>query len=98
MNLEFLERLDLYRTSITTKTLCGILQKNRWLRHLNIAGTFQININIDAVAMELGRSCPHLESIDFWKAQTLTSQGINALAACKNLREVDFGWWYVVFL
>ncbi|CAL1676719.1 unnamed protein product [Lasius platythorax] len=92
MNLEFLERLDLYRTSITTKTLCGILQKNRWLRHLNIAGTFQININIDAVAMELGRSCPHLESIDFWKAQTLTSQGINALAACKNLREVDFGW------
>ncbi|XP_029175617.1 F-box/LRR-repeat protein 4 [Nylanderia fulva] len=92
MNLEFLEHLDLYRTTITTKTLCGILQKNRWLRHLNIAGTFQININIDAVAMELGRSCPNLESIDFWKAQTLTSQGINALAACKNLREVDFSW------
>ncbi|KAM0727295.1 F-box/LRR-repeat protein 4 [Formica fusca] len=91
-NLEFLERLDLYRTFIKTDTLCKILQKNRWLRHLNIAGTFQDNINIDVIAMELGRSCPDLESIDFWKAQTLTSQGINALAACKNLREVDFSW------
>lgn len=91
-NLEFLERLDLYRTSIQSETLCKILQRNRWLRHLNIAGTFQDNININVVAMELGRSCPDLESIDFWKAQTLTSQGINALAACKNLREVDFSW------
>ncbi|EFN63767.1 F-box/LRR-repeat protein 4 [Camponotus floridanus] len=91
-NLEFLERLDFYRTSIKTETLCKILQKNRWLRHLNVVGTFQDNINIDIVAMELGRSCPNLESIDFWKAQTLTALGINALAACKNLREVDFSW------
>lgn len=91
-NLEFLERLDLYRTYIQTETLCKILQKNRWLRHLNIAGTFQDKINVDIVALELGRSCPYLESIDFWKAQTLTSHGINALAACINLREVDFSW------
>ncbi|XP_071561373.1 F-box/LRR-repeat protein 4-like [Temnothorax nylanderi] len=90
-NLESLERLDLYRTRIRTQTLCKILRKNRRMRHLHIGGTDKY-LNVDEVAMELKNSCPDLESIDLWKAHTLTSQGIDALADCKNLREVDFGW------
>ncbi|XP_024873907.1 F-box/LRR-repeat protein 4-like [Temnothorax curvispinosus] len=90
-NLESLERLDLYRTRIKTQTLCKILRKNRRMRHLDIGGTYEY-LNVDEVAMELRNSCPDLESIDLWQAHTLTSQGIDALADCKNLREVDFGW------
>ncbi|KOC67635.1 F-box/LRR-repeat protein 4 [Habropoda laboriosa] len=44
------------------------------------------------VAVVLGKSCPYLESVDFWKAQTLTPHGVTALSRCTNLREVDFGW------
>jgi len=65
------------------------------MRHLRIGGTDK-SLNVDEVVMELRNSCPDLESIDLWKTHTLTSQGIDALADCKNLREVDFGWWYVL--
>ncbi|KOX72873.1 F-box/LRR-repeat protein 4 [Melipona quadrifasciata] len=64
-SLRFLERLELYRTTIETSTL---------------------------FAVELGNSCPYLESVDFWKAQTLTPHGVRALSHCTKLREVDFGW------
>lgn len=90
-NLEFLERLDLYRTHIKTQTLCKILRENRRMRHLHLGNTDK-SLNVDDIAIELRNSCPDLETIDFWKARTLTSQGIDALAHCKNLREVDFGW------
>lgn len=92
-NLEFLERLELYRTAIETPTLCSILRRNPRMRHLNVAGMHE-RLNVDEVAVELGNSCPYLESVDFWKAQTFTPHGLRALARCKNLREVDFSWWY----
>ncbi|XP_015432230.1 PREDICTED: F-box/LRR-repeat protein 4 [Dufourea novaeangliae] len=90
-NLELFERLELYRTNIETSTLCCILRKNIQMRHLNLAGMHD-RLNIDEVAVELGNSCPYLESVDFWKAQTLTPHGVRALSHCTNLREVDFGW------
>ncbi|XP_043249536.1 F-box/LRR-repeat protein 4 [Colletes gigas] len=90
-NLELLERLELYRTNIETATLCSILKKNTQMRHLNLAGMHD-RLNIDEVAIKLGNSCPYLESVDFWKAQTLTPHGVRALSRCTNLREVDFGW------
>ncbi|XP_060830023.1 F-box/LRR-repeat protein 4 isoform X1 [Bombus pascuorum] len=90
-NLKFLERLELYRTTIETSTLCSILKKNTQMRHLNLAGMHD-RLNIDEVAVELGNSCPYLESVDFWKAQTLTPYGVRALSHCTKLREVDFGW------
>ncbi|XP_076240388.1 F box and leucine-rich-repeat gene 4 isoform X2 [Calliopsis andreniformis] len=90
-NLELIERLELYRTIIETSTLCSILRKNTQMRHLNLAGMHG-RLNIDEVAIELGNSCPYLESIDFWKAQTLTPHGVRALSHCTKLREVDFGW------
>lgn len=91
-NLVTLERLELYRTSIETDTLCSILRKNNHLRHLNLAGMHD-RLKMDDVAMELSVSCPKLETIDFWKAQTLSIQGIRDLTHCTNLREIDFGWW-----
>lgn len=94
-NLELLERLELYRTTIETSTLCCVLKKNVRMRHLNLAGMHD-RLNIDDVAIELGNSCPYLESVDFWKAQTLTLHGVKALSHCTNLREVDFGWWCVL--
>ncbi|XP_078050003.1 F box and leucine-rich-repeat gene 4 [Augochlora pura] len=90
-NLELLERLELYRTNIETATLCTILKNNIRMRHLNLAGMHE-RLNIDEVAVQLGSSCPHLESIDFWKAQTLTPHGVRALSHCNKLREIDFGW------
>ena len=90
-NLKLLERLELYRTSVETSTLCSILKKNTQMRHLNLAGMHD-RLNIDEIAVELGNSCPYLESVDFWKAQTLTPHGVKALSHCTNLREVDFGW------
>lgn len=62
------------------------------MRHLNLAGMHD-RLNMDEVATEISTSCSKLESIDFWKAQTLTPQGVRALATCSKLKEVDFGWW-----
>lgn len=94
--LQCLERLELYGTAIETSILCSILRRNPQMRHLNLAGMHD-RLNVDEVAIELGNSCLQLESVDFWKAQTLTPHGVRALARCINLREVDFGWWYVLF-
>ncbi|XP_014597825.1 PREDICTED: F-box/LRR-repeat protein 4 [Polistes canadensis] len=89
--LQCLERLELYGTTIETSILCSILRKNPQMKHLNLAGMHD-RLNVDEIAIELGNSCLKLESVDFWKAQTLTPHGVRALARCVNLREVDFGW------
>lgn len=93
-NFKNLERLELYRTLVETDILCLILRKNPHIRHLNLASMHD-KLNMDDVATELAASCPELESADFWKAQTLTVDGIRALTNCSNLREIDFGWWLV---
>ncbi|OXU26929.1 hypothetical protein TSAR_005576 [Trichomalopsis sarcophagae] len=90
-NLENLERLELYRTSIETDDLCSILRKNSNIRHLNLA-SMQDRLNMDDVAAEIAVSCTKVESLDFWKAQALTVQGIRAIAHCTHLKEVDLGW------
>ncbi|XP_036143916.1 F-box/LRR-repeat protein 4-like [Monomorium pharaonis] len=88
-NLKYLERLHLQELrSIQTKTLCKILQRNQQLRDLNLAYT---DLNIDEVTVELKNSCPNLETINL-KLAKITSKSIYALADCKNLREIDFGW------
>ncbi|KYN30026.1 F-box/LRR-repeat protein 4 [Trachymyrmex cornetzi] len=86
-NLEFLEYLNLTNTNIETETLCKILRRNIQMRHLCLAGT-TYRLDVNKVIMELRNSCPDLESIDLWKMDTLTSQSIDALADCKNLRKL----------
>ncbi|KAJ8669039.1 hypothetical protein QAD02_000298 [Eretmocerus hayati] len=90
-SLENLERLELYRTSVETATLCSILRKNHQIRHLNLAGMHN-RLDMDVVSTEIAASCSKIESIDFWKAQSLTADGIRALSNCSGLKEIDFGW------
>ncbi|KAL6260580.1 hypothetical protein P5V15_008101 [Pogonomyrmex californicus] len=90
-NLQFLERLDLYRSCVTTSTLCEIVRSNPRLRYLLIAN-IQGEVDIGNVSEELRRHCPNLESVDFWKAHVFTSRYLIELSECKNLREVNFGW------
>ncbi|XP_011689031.1 PREDICTED: uncharacterized protein LOC105450742 [Wasmannia auropunctata] len=85
-NLQFLESLQLARIPrLQTKTLCDVLQKNRQMRNLNLANT---RLNIDTVAIEL-KNCFNLERLNLMDC-SFTSQGIDALADCKNLKEINF--------
>ncbi|XP_011688587.1 PREDICTED: uncharacterized protein LOC105450446 isoform X2 [Wasmannia auropunctata] len=87
-NLEFLESLHLEDTNIQTNTLCEMLHKNRHMRDLNLCSCF--DLNIDAVAVELQNLCPNLERLNLKDCNPFTSQTIDALAKCKNLKEVNF--------
>ncbi|XP_077280728.1 F-box/LRR-repeat protein 4-like [Temnothorax americanus] len=84
-NLKSLEHLNLCDTVIKTQRLCKILQKNQRMRELYLNG-----INIHTVAIELKNSCPDLEVIYLQGVviEDVTSETINILADCKNLRKV----------
>ncbi|XP_077270002.1 F-box/LRR-repeat protein 4-like [Temnothorax americanus] len=84
--LNGLEHLDLCDTFIEAQRLCKILQKNQRMRELNLEP--RRCINVDTVAIELRNSCPNMEAIYLQDTSNLTSQGINALADCKNLRKL----------
>ncbi|XP_071572455.1 F-box/LRR-repeat protein 4-like [Temnothorax nylanderi] len=92
--LSGLEHLSLCYTCIKTQHLCKILQKNQQIRELHLSPRPAVTnidvINVDAVVIELRNSCPNLEVIDLSSAFSLTSQDLNALADCKNLRKVRF--------
>ncbi|XP_012534471.2 uncharacterized protein LOC105835575 [Monomorium pharaonis] len=91
-SLHCLERLNLQEIkNIQTETVCKILQKNRQMRDLNLAFTY-LRLNIDVITIELKNSCPNLERINLFSTNTSTSKSIDALADCKNLREVNFGF------
>ncbi|XP_071644424.1 F-box/LRR-repeat protein 4-like [Temnothorax longispinosus] len=80
--LKSLERLNLCSTCINAQQLCKILQKNQWMRELDTH-----LINREAVLIKLANLCRNLEVIDL-SIHNLTSEGINALTNCKNLRKV----------
>ncbi|XP_077270007.1 F-box/LRR-repeat protein 4-like [Temnothorax americanus] len=84
--LKGLEHLNLCGTRIKTERLCKILQNNQRMRELRWGSTHIISP--DAIAIELASSCRDLEVINSLEVRHLTSQGINALADCKNLRKV----------
>ncbi|XP_071572471.1 F-box/LRR-repeat protein 4-like [Temnothorax nylanderi] len=81
--LNNLEHLNFCGTLIAPQCLFKILQKNQRMRELQ----FEDLMN-EAVLIGLGNSCPDLEVINSLDAHHLTSQSINALADCKNLRKV----------
>ncbi|XP_071555028.1 uncharacterized protein [Temnothorax nylanderi] len=86
-NLEFLEKLDLEWTRIRTESLCKILQKTCRMRDLNLKTMCGDSLHLDAITIQLRDSCPDLEIIDL-TGNIITSQGIHALAECKNLRKL----------
>ncbi|XP_036143790.1 uncharacterized protein LOC105827885 [Monomorium pharaonis] len=68
------------------------VQRNRHMRDLNLAITGK-SLNIEKVTIELKNSCPNLEKINLCNAHGIfTLKGIDALADCKNLQEVNFGY------
>lgn len=50
---------------------------------------------MDDIAQTLATYNKELVSVDFWKTYGLTPVGVRALRKCRNLEEVDLGWWYV---
>ncbi|XP_055526114.1 F-box/LRR-repeat protein 4 [Wyeomyia smithii] len=86
-----LERLDLSRTTIDTLSLVRVLARNEQLLHLNIAFC-SLDVSMDEVALQISKHNQKLISLDMWKSHSLTSFGLEALAKCTELEEVDFGW------
>ncbi|XP_077275386.1 F-box/LRR-repeat protein 4-like [Temnothorax americanus] len=87
--LKGLEFLNVRSTYLKPKRLCKILEKNQRMRELHFMHHIYKSATItEAVVLELGNSCRNLEVINLLDARELTSQGINALTNCKNLRKV----------
>lgn len=89
--LKQLEHLDLFRSCIETDSLREILCSNRKLKHLNV-GLSSLMLNMDEIAIQISMTNKEMVSLDFWKSQSLTNQGLRALGECHALEEVDFGW------
>ncbi|XP_071556703.1 F-box/LRR-repeat protein 4-like [Temnothorax nylanderi] len=82
--LNNLEHINFIHTRITTERLCKILQNNQRMRE----SLLSVSTNDDAVLIELANSCRDFEAIYLLYPRGLTSQGINALANCKNLQKI----------
>ncbi|KAI6661565.1 F-box/LRR-repeat protein 4-like [Oopsacas minuta] len=88
-NLVKLKKLDLYRCSITDTILIEILANCAEIEYLNIGAT--VMTSMDAIAIQLGKTCHNLKAIDLWRSN-ITTKGLIALSDCKELLEVDIGW------
>ncbi|TGZ54423.1 F-box/LRR-repeat protein 4 [Temnothorax longispinosus] len=93
--LNGLEHLNFSTLCIEAQRICKILQKNQRMRELHLENLYfmtdltkHVNYNLDLVATELKNSCRDLEVINLRPCHKLTSQGIDALADCKNLRKL----------
>ncbi|XP_017852403.1 F-box/LRR-repeat protein 4 isoform X2 [Drosophila busckii] len=90
-NLKNLERLDLFQTAFESELLLSMLEGNRKLKHLNLAFC-GVSVNMDNVATHLATYNTQLVSLDMWKAHFLSARGLQSLACCKQLEELDLGW------
>ncbi|CAK8678714.1 unnamed protein product [Clavelina lepadiformis] len=87
-----LQSLNLYRTKVDDAGLICIIHSNPSLLNLNIGSCTHIR-DYDRVLVELSEHSHNLRALDTWRAKSLTSLGLKALASqCKHLEELDFGW------
>jgi hypothetical protein len=94
-SLKNLESLNLYRTLITQIELKHIIMSCSKLKHLNLGSCTEIS-NFDDVASWISLYIPHIESLDLWRALSLTNKGLEKIAnSCVKLKELDIGWWFV---
>ena len=92
-SLPHLIKLNLYRTRVDLKAMCTILASCSDLKHLNI-GSCSFVEDFDDLMDTIATKCPHIETLDMWRAYTLTHKGIGRLAAaCLDLKYIDIGWW-----
>jgi F-box/leucine-rich repeat protein 4 len=94
-SLKNLTNLNLYRTKIDQKSIIGIVKSCHELKVLNLGSCVNIN-DFDSLMEEIHKQAIQLESLDMWRAYSLTNLGMNVLAATSCcLQEIDIGWWYV---
>ncbi|TGZ57459.1 F-box/LRR-repeat protein 4, partial [Temnothorax longispinosus] len=91
--LSNLECINFVQLEISTEHICKTLKNNPQIREVDLE---ELN---DPILIELGNSCRDLEVINtplyicseeqgVGSSYLITSQGINALANCKNLRKI----------
>jgi hypothetical protein len=91
--LKKLRNLNLYRTSISTESALEIVRTCEMLRAINFGSCVNIT-DFDQVIDELADHNPQIESLDMWRAYSLTNYGVSRLAlSCTKLLELDIGWW-----
>jgi len=91
-DLRRLETVNLYRTKVDDAGVIWILQNNGQLKKINIGSCLKI-ADYDRIFEEIAAYCPNIESIDVWRAKTLTYRGIRFLTtSCKNVKHLDLGW------
>ncbi|XP_024868235.1 uncharacterized protein LOC112452332 isoform X1 [Temnothorax curvispinosus] len=83
--LNNLEYLNLCRTNIRVGRLHKILQKNQRMRDVDFRYLF-----LSRAATQFIKFCPNLEVIRLEDCINFTSQDIDVLADCKNVRKVYF--------
>ncbi|KAL5244612.1 hypothetical protein ACI65C_012022 [Semiaphis heraclei] len=86
-----MERIDFYRTNITTDCLIFYITCMPNLKHINLGSCKKIDC-MDSVAYNLSISNKQLVSVDFWKSYTLSPTGLHHLTVLKHLEEIDLGW------
>ena len=92
-NLSKLTSLNLYRSLIDQESIKQIITSCKELRHLNLGSCVHI-FNFDVVMELISENCEKIESLDLWRAYSLTSFGLNKIAnKCFSLQEIDIGWW-----
>lgn len=91
-DLKHLESVNLYRTKVDDAGVIWILQNNPQLMKINIGSCLKI-ADYDRILEEIAAYCLFIESIDVWRAKTLTYRGIRFLSEnCKYVRHLDLGW------
>ncbi|RNA05759.1 F-box LRR-repeat 4 [Brachionus plicatilis] len=84
-NLFNLEVLNLYRTLIDGQQMVKIVQSCKNLKSLNLGACMKIN-EFDEVMTTLAENCDKIESLDLWRAYSLTSMGL------RNRSVISFEW------
>lgn len=92
-NLKNLTNLNLYRTLIDQHSAIKILESCNFLKCINFGSCVNIS-DFDQLMHVISENCTLIESLDLWRAYTLTQFGLNKIASnCKHLEELDIGWW-----
>jgi F-box/leucine-rich repeat protein 4 len=92
--LPMLRRLNLQNTRATTESVLAVVTACGALEHVNLGHCSDIAGNDwDTLVISLATHCPHLKSVDLWRARTLTHIGVAALAEnCPELISLNLGW------
>jgi hypothetical protein len=91
-HLTNLTNLNLYRTCIDDNSLFEIIAFCKRLKVLNLGSCVNVR-DFDTVMEVLSASAPQIESLDLWRAYSLSQYGMLKLTkSCSHIQELDIGW------